>query len=39
MPEGQFGTRLMGGKDFASARYLFTKLNPLTKLIFKDEDK
>jgi len=24
MPIGQFGTRAMGGKDQASARYLFT---------------
>jgi len=39
MPLGQFGTRLMGGQDAASARYIFTKLNSLTKLIFRDEDK
>jgi len=39
MPLGQFGTRLMGGADSATARYIFTKLNSLTKLIFKDEDK
>lgn len=38
-PLGQFGTRLMGGADSASARYIFTKLNAITKLIFKDEDK
>jgi len=29
----------MGGADSASARYIFTKLNAITKLIFKDEDK
>ena len=32
MPNGQFGTRLMGGEDHASPRYIFTELNPLTKL-------
>lgn len=26
-PEGQFGTRSNGGKDFASPRYTYTKLN------------
>jgi DNA topoisomerase-2 len=26
-PEGQFGTRSNGGKDYASPRYTFTKLN------------
>ena len=39
MPNGQFGTRLMGGKDHASERYIFTALNPITKYIFRDEDK
>ena len=39
MPNGQFGTRLMGGKDHASERYIFTALNPLTKFIFRDEDR
>lgn len=38
-PIGQFGTRLLGGKDRASPRYIFTKLSPITKFIFKDEDK
>lgn len=38
LPKGQFGTRLMGGKDSASERYIFTNLNKLTKTIFKDED-
>jgi len=37
-PNGQFGTRLQGGKDSASERYIYTQLNPLTKYIFKDED-
>lgn len=26
MPYGQFGTRLQGGKDSASPRYIFTML-------------
>lgn len=38
-PLGQFGTRLMGGSDSASARYIFTKLNPITKFIYRDEDR
>ena len=33
-PKGQFGTRLLGGKDSASERYIFTQLNKLTRLIF-----
>ena len=38
-PKGQFGTRLMGGKDAASERYIFTELNkPLTRLIFRKAD-
>ena len=37
-PRGQFGTRLQGGKDSASERYIYTKLNPLTRLIFRKED-
>lgn len=35
---GQFGTRLQGGKDAAQSRYIFTKLNDITKVIFKDND-
>lgn len=38
MPLGQFGSRAMGGKDHASARYIYTKLNPITRLIFREED-
>lgn len=36
--DGQFGTRGTGGKDSASARYIFTKMDMLTHLIFRDED-
>ena len=31
-------TRLKGGKDSASERYIFTQLNKLTRLIFRPED-
>ncbi|XP_065160215.1 DNA topoisomerase 2 isoform X2 [Atheta coriaria] len=37
-PRGQFGTRLAGGKDCASPRYIFTKMSPLTRLIFHPHD-
>ncbi len=37
-PSGQFGTRLMGGKDSASARYIFTRLEKITRLIFHADD-
>jgi DNA topoisomerase-2 len=37
-PKGQFGTRLLGGKDAASERYIFTELSCLTRLIYKPED-
>jgi len=37
-PNGQFGGRLQGGKDSASERYIFTQLNRLTRLIFRQED-
>lgn len=38
MPNGQFGTRLEGGSDHASPRYIFTALNKLTSSIFRSED-
>ena len=37
-PSGQFGTRLQGGKDSASERYIFTRLHPITRCIFPQED-
>lgn len=37
-PNGQFGTRLSGGKDSASPRYIFTMLSPLARLIFHPHD-
>tara|TARA_Y100000385_G_C13104252_1_gene646537 strand:- start:3765 stop:5570 length:1806 start_codon:yes stop_codon:yes gene_type:complete len=36
--KGNFGTRLLGGDDSGSPRYLFTHLSKLSKLIFKEED-
>jgi DNA topoisomerase-2 len=38
MPNGQFGTRLHGGDDSASERYIFTLLNRLARSIFPDVD-
>ena len=39
MPIGQFGTRMMGGKDAASPRYIFTNLTQLSHLVFNANDK
>ena len=36
--EGQFGSRLQKGKDAANARYIFTRLEELTRMIFREED-
>jgi len=38
VPNGQFGTRLQGGKDSASERYIFTLLNQITRTIFQQTD-
>jgi DNA topoisomerase-2 len=38
-PDGGFGTRLEGGKDAASARYIFTKMEGMTEYIFRIEDE
>ena len=38
MPNGQFGSRLHGGQDSASERYIFTQLNKLTRLIYPQAD-
>ncbi len=37
--DGQFGTRLYGGKDAASSRYIFAKLSNIIKYIFRQEDE
>jgi DNA topoisomerase-2 len=38
VPSGQFGTRLAGGADAASPRYIFTHLSPATRYLFPEED-
>ncbi|KAL4065795.1 DNA topoisomerase, partial [Scleroderma yunnanense] len=38
LPNGQYGTRDQGGKDHASARYIFTELSSLTRTIFNPAD-
>jgi DNA topoisomerase-2 len=38
LPNGQFGSRLQGGKDCSAARYIHTELNPLTQAIISRED-
>ena len=38
LPNGQFGTRLQGGKDSASERYIFTQLNKITRAVFHVND-
>lgn len=37
-PIGQFGTRHLGGKDYASARYIHTNLSKLGRIIFDPLD-
>ena len=37
-PNGQFGTRLQGGEDSASERYIHTNLNKLTRSLFPEPD-
>ncbi|KAF7683272.1 DNA topoisomerase 2 [Astathelohania contejeani] len=38
LPLGQFGTRLQGGKDAASSRYIYTALSRFARLIFHSLD-
>ena len=37
-PCGQFGTRIMGGKDAAFSRYIFTKLEAVARKVFHPDD-
>jgi DNA topoisomerase-2 len=38
-PNGNFGTRIKNGKDAASPRYIWTKLEDLTTIIFNPSDE
>jgi len=38
LPLGQFGTRLQGGKDAASPRYVYTRLSPMARLLLPRAD-
>lgn len=35
---GQFGSRVAGGKDASSPRYIFTRLAPLARHVFNKAD-
>eukprot|EP00960_Hanusia_phi_P061846 764955-Hanusia_phi.AAC.4 len=35
---GMFGSRIMGGVDAASPRYIYTRMTELCRLIFREED-
>ncbi len=37
-PNGQFGTRIMGGADSASARYIHTELSKVVPYLFRKDD-
>lgn len=37
-PSGNFGSRLKGGSDAASARYIYTRLSPFARRIFHAHD-
>lgn len=38
-PSGNFGSRLQGGADCASARYIYTRLSPFARRIFSAQDE
>ena len=38
LPIGQFGSRHMGGKEAASARYIYTAMSKITRHVFRPED-
>ena len=38
VPAGQFGSRIKGGKDASSPRYIFTCLEKITRRIFVEQD-
>lgn len=38
-PSGNFGSRLQGGSDCASARYIYTRLSPFARKVFNAADE
>ncbi len=38
-PSGNFGSRLQGGSDCASARYIYTRLSPFARRVFHTADE
>ncbi|EED21135.1 DNA topoisomerase II [Talaromyces stipitatus ATCC 10500] len=38
-PSGNFGSRLQGGADCASARYIYTRLSPFARRVFHQADE
>lgn len=38
MPEGHFGSRDQKGHDAASPRYIFTRMHPIARCIYRQED-
>lgn len=38
-PSGNFGSRLQGGADCASARYIYTRLSPFARRVFNQQDE
>ncbi|KKK13485.1 DNA topoisomerase 2 [Aspergillus rambellii] len=38
-PSGNFGSRLQGGADCASARYIYTRLSPFARRVFNVQDE
>lgn len=37
-PSGQFGSRIKGGQDASSPRYIFTRLERIARCIFPEQD-
>jgi len=37
-PSGQFGSRIKGGQDASSPRYIFTRLERIARIIFPEQD-
>ncbi|EOD43202.1 putative dna topoisomerase ii protein [Neofusicoccum parvum UCRNP2] len=38
-PSGNFGSRIQGGSDAASARYIYTRLSPIARRLFNASDE